>query len=81
MKDSTRRTIRTAFQLVTSLAVVLPLALTELELDETAVGAIVVSVGVGITRVMALPKVEKFLEQFVPWLAAHNRPQTPHLKS
>lgn len=34
----------------------------------------ILAVAAGITRVMALPQVERFLARFVPWLAAEPEP-------
>lgn len=66
-----RATVRTAVQGLAGLLAVLPLLVEASGLDETTPllgGALVVSAGV--TRVMALPAVEDWLERFVPWLAA-----------
>jgi hypothetical protein len=70
MKDATRRTIRTGFQLTLDAAIVLPLVLVQLDVHETTLGAVFVAVGAGITRVMGMPAVERFLQRWVPWLAA-----------
>jgi len=64
-----RTTARTAFQLLLGLAVIIPLVADEL--DASAPWALaVVGVSAAVTRVMALPAVEAFLEAHVPWLAA-----------
>lgn len=66
-----RTTVRTAFQLVTGIAPMVPLIIDASGLDEAAApvaGAIAISAG--ITRVMALPAVEGFLRRWAPWLAA-----------
>jgi hypothetical protein len=66
-----RSTVRTLFQLAVGLAPMLPLIVGASGLDETApavAGALAISGAV--TRVMALPQVEQFLQRFLPWLAA-----------
>jgi hypothetical protein len=69
--NSTRRTVRTVFQLALSLAVVLPLLVSASGLDETLPPlAIALAVAAAVTRVMALPAVEQLLQRFAPWLAA-----------
>jgi hypothetical protein len=67
-----RRTIRTVFQALVGLAVMVPLlvAQTGLDPDQLPWLAGVLAVAAVITRIMALPQVEVFLQQFVPWLAA-----------
>ena len=71
-----RATIRTAFQIVVALAAMFPLLVNASGLDATA-GWLVLAAGIaaGITRIMALPVVEAFLQRYVPWLAA--RPAEP----
>lgn len=69
-----RATVRTAFQLVVGLAAMLPLLVEAAGLEETApVLAGVLAVSAAVTRIMALPAVEAFLEAFVPFLAAAPR--------
>lgn len=66
-----RTTARTVFQGAVGLAAMLPLLVNASGLDETAApvaGALAISGAV--TRVMALPAVESWLERFVPFLAA-----------
>lgn len=70
-----RSTVRTLVQLVLGLAPMLPLLVDASGVDDTlpaVAGALAISGG--ITRVMALPQVEVFLQRFVPWLAASPRP-------
>lgn len=70
-----RSTIRTVFQLAVGLAPMLPLIVSAGGLDETAPAvAAALAISGGVTRVMALPQVESFLQTFVPWLAASPRP-------
>ena len=69
-----RRTVRTIFAVLVALAAIAPLiyraaALAEPE-DATGWLAAVLGVAAAITRVMALPAVEAFLQRFAPWLAA-----------
>lgn len=73
-----RSTVRTLFQLIVGLAPMLPVIVQASGVEETApavAGALAISGG--ITRVMALPAVEAFLQRFVPWLAASPRPPAP----
>lgn len=73
-----RSTVRTVFQLVVGLAPMLPAIVHASGVDDTVApvaGALAISGG--ITRVMALPAVEAFLQRFAPWLAASPRPAGP----
>lgn len=72
--DSTRRTIRTVVQLVIDAAIVIPVAVVALDLHESAVGAGLIVVGAGVTKLMNTPKVEAFLKRWAPWLAAEELP-------
>lgn len=64
-----KATVRTAFQMLVGLAAILPLVL-----DDVAGAApwavAVVGVAATVTRVMAIPQVEDYLERHFPWLAA-----------
>jgi hypothetical protein len=64
-----RAAVRTAFQVVVALATLLPYILAELPVSGTWV-AQTVAVAMGITRVMAMPQVNEFLNRFAPLLAA-----------
>ena len=70
-----RATVRTVFQALLGLAVVLPFAVEASGLDPKAfpwlAGALAVAAAV--TRVMALPAVNEWIRRFVPWLAADGR--------
>lgn len=69
-----RATVRTAFAVVVALAAMTPALVEAAGLDETAApvaGALAITAA--ITRILALPAVEAFLERFVPWLAAEPR--------
>lgn len=69
-----RATVRTLFQLAVALAAILPALVDASGLDDTVpllAGAL--AIAAAITRVMALPSVEAFLAQFLPFLAAAPR--------
>lgn len=70
-----RRTIRSAFQAAVAFAGIAPLIYTAATNDspEAATGAAAIGIAVcaAITRVMALPAVEGFLQSYVPILAAN----------
>lgn len=67
-----RATLRTAFQALIAIAVLLPIVADQLGLDEGSAPwvATALAIAAGVTRVMALPQVEAFLKRFAPWLAA-----------
>lgn len=67
-----RATVRTAFQFIVAFFVLLPFIVDATGLEPEVypwLGGIL-AVAAGVTRVMALPQVEAFLAQFLPWLAA-----------
>ena len=66
-----RATVRTVFQAVVGFASMWALMVVALGLDE-AVPWVAASLAVtgGITRVMAIPEVNAWLERWIPWLAA-----------
>lgn len=72
-----RSTVRTVFQAVVAGAAVAPAvysAATDHNADAaTGWAAGGLAIAAGITRVMALPSVEAFLQRFVPFLAAQPR--------
>lgn len=77
-----RATARTIFAVVTALAAMAPVIYTAAtqQSPELATGAIATALAItaSITRILALPVVESFLQRFVPWLAAGiNRGDTP----
>lgn len=73
-----RTTIRSVFQALIGLAAALPLVIGALGLPTTGgVVAIVLAVSAGITRVMAIPAVNRWLEDHLPWLAA--KPPAPEV--
>ncbi|MFB7907635.1 hypothetical protein ACFC1T_14480 [Kitasatospora sp. NPDC056076] len=66
MRDSTRRTIRTVVQDALSLAAAAPLIITASGIPQTAVGVgASLAVAAGLTRVMALPAVDRLLPSWL----------------
>lgn len=74
VKHPGRATFRTIFQGAIALAAILPLILTTAGIPVVGWAAILVAVSGAITRVMALPSVEAFLEKYASVLAA--KPKT-----
>lgn len=70
VKHPNRATFRTVFQGALALAAILPLILTTAGIPPVGFAAILITVAGAITRVMAIPAVENFLESYVPFLAA-----------
>lgn len=70
VKHPNRATIRSIFQGVVALAAITPLILSTAGIPVVGWAAILVAVSGAITRVMALPGVEIFLETYIPVLAA-----------
>lgn len=72
-----RATIRTVFTAVIALAALAPLiyAAAAQQSPELATGAFagVLAASGALTRIMAVPGVEAFLQRFAPWLAAGDR--------
>lgn len=68
-----RATARTVFAAVVALATLLPWLLAGAHLDSTALGAQAIVVAGAVTRLLALPAVNGFLTEYVPWLAATPR--------
>jgi hypothetical protein len=71
-----RSTARTIFQATVSLAAMWGLIVVTLDLPDWAWVGTSVAVAGGITRVMAIPAVETWLRQFLPFLAAAPAPST-----
>lgn len=65
-----RATFRTVFQGAIAACAILPLVLSTAGIAPVGVAAIAIGVAGAITRVMALPAVEEFLENYLPILAA-----------
>ena len=72
-----RATLRTVVAALIALAVVLPQILTEAGLHETAYGAQAIAVIATVTRVLAIPGVDEWLRQWLPWLASAPRSEVP----
>ena len=71
---ATTRTVFTAIIALAALAPVIYSAITQSSPElATGAGAGVLFVAGAITRVMAIPGVEAFLQRFIPWLAAAER--------
>lgn len=66
----TRATIRTLFAAVVSFAAIFPTLVDAAHVPQAAGVAAAVAVAGAVTRVLALPSVEVFLQTFVPWLSA-----------
>lgn len=71
MRDSTRRTLRTAFAALVAAAAMAPVLVSEAGLDPGRWPWLAgfLAVCAAVTRVMASPVVESFLAAYVPWLA------------
>lgn len=66
-----RAVLRTVFAGIVALAALMPALVNASGLAETSTAAGgVLAVAGGITRIMAVPGVNDFLQRFVPWLAA-----------
>lgn len=66
MTDERKRLVRTAFQVVVSLAVAMPFIIDAFGLKPTLpIVAAILSVSLGITRVMAIPAVERLLPRWL----------------
>lgn len=76
LKRPWRSTVRTVFQALVGFASMWAILVQVAGLDSTT-GWVSASLAVtaAVTRVMALPQVEAFLQRFLPWLAAD--PATP----
>lgn len=76
-----KATIRTVFAVVIALAALAPAIYTAatMQSPELAAGAAATALAIAgaITRIMALPGVEAFLQRFIPWLAAGDKEDEP----
>lgn len=68
-----RATARTIFALTVAGASLLPYVAAEAHIDAVPGVAQVLGVAGAVTRVLAMPRVNEFLRDFVPWLAATPR--------
>ena len=77
VRNPRRATVRTVFAAVISLAAITPFIVNALGVTTTGgVWATVLAVAGAITRVMALPGVNAWIESYVPWLAPENTNET-----
>lgn len=74
VKRPWRATFRTVFQGAVAVAAILPLVLSTAGIAPVGLAGIAIAVAGALTRVMALPAVEEFLENYIPFLAA--KPKT-----
>lgn len=65
-----RATIRTIFAVVVGLLLLLPVVADTAGIDGVPLVARVLVAAAAVTRVLALPAVDLFLKQWVPWLAS-----------
>lgn len=65
-----RTTLRTVLVAILALLPVLPALADAADVDHLPVVASILTVTAAITRVMALPAVSRWLDTFIPWLAA-----------
>jgi hypothetical protein len=65
-----RATVRTIFAAGVALLTLLPVIAATAGIDTVPAVAQVLLVAGAVTRVLALPGVERFLELYIPWLAA-----------
>lgn len=68
-----RRTLVAVGPAVVTLIAIMPLIVEASGLAKTGVGLAVTGFCAGVTRVLALPGVDGWLEQHVPWLSAKGR--------
>lgn len=77
VRNPRRALIRTIFAAAVSLAAITPFIVGALGVTTTGgVWAAVLAVAGAITRVMALPGVNAWIESYVPWLAPENTNET-----
>lgn len=65
-----RATIRTVLTAALALIPILPSMAQAADIDEIPTIAAVLATAAGITRVLALPAVDQWLDKFIPWLSA-----------
>ncbi len=68
-----RATARTVFAALVALLTLLPYILGAANVDATVWGAQALAVVGAVTRVLAIPGVNDWLRDFLPWLAASGR--------
>lgn len=76
-----RATVRTILAVIVALAAMAPSIYTAATQDNpeaaTGAAALALTIAAAITRIMALPVVEAFLQRFLPWLAAGTKADEP----
>ena len=70
VKHPWRSTARTVFAVALGVISVVPDVVTTAHVDHTFAGAQAIVVAGAVTRVLALPSVERFLQRYAPVLAA-----------
>jgi hypothetical protein len=66
-----RSTVRSVFQFIVGLCALIPLLLNaDGGAQHTGAVAVALTVAGAVTKIMAMPQVEDFLEAHIPWLAA-----------
>jgi hypothetical protein len=73
-----RATARTTVAAVIALLSLLPYILGAVHADETVWGAQALAVAAAVTRVLAIPGVNDWLQRYLPWLAATPRDEESH---
>lgn len=68
-----RATVRTVFAVTVAALSLLPYVVAEAHIDAVPGVAQLLGVAGAVTRVLAMPRVDEFLRQFLPWLAAQPR--------
>lgn len=76
-----RATTRTILAVIIAVAAMAPVVYTAATMQSpelaTGAAAAALTIAAAITRIMALPVVEAFLQRFIPWLAAGARGDEP----
>lgn len=76
-----RATIRTILAVIIAVAAMAPVVYTAATMQSpelaTGAAAATLTIAAAITRIMALPVVEAFLQRYIPWLAAGARGDEP----
>lgn len=70
VKRPWRATFRSVFQAAVALATLIPYIVSNFDIATEGKVAQMLAVSAVVTRIMADPRVEAFLQKYVPWLAA-----------
>lgn len=72
IKHPSRATLRTAFAALVGLCALMPIITAQLGLDADKLPwlAVPLAIAAAVTRILAIPAVEDFLQRFLPWLSA-----------